>query len=52
MENVKFEKRNWLNPAWQPTEEQLNQEKQIIPNEPVTPEPAPVKTEGDKTNNE
>jgi hypothetical protein len=47
MENTKFEQRNWLNPAWQPSEKELAQEKQIVPNEPT-----PVITEEDKTNNE
>jgi hypothetical protein len=51
MENEKFEQRNYVKPAWQPTEKEMAQEKQIITNEP-TPEPAPVTTEGDKTNNE
>lgn len=50
MENEKFEQRNYVKPAWQPTEKELAQEKQIITNEPVTPEPAPMTTEGDKTN--
>jgi len=51
MENEKFEQRNYVKPAWQPTEKEMAQEKQIITNEP-TPEPAPVTTEGDNTNNE
>jgi hypothetical protein len=38
IEDENSEQRNYVKPAWQPTEEQLAQEKQIILNEP-TPEP-------------
>jgi hypothetical protein len=49
MENEKFEQRNYVKPAWQPTEEQLGQEKQIIPNEP-TPEPVTTQPESTTEN--
>jgi hypothetical protein len=48
MEKEKFEQRNYVKPAWQPTEKEMAQEKQIITNEP-TPEPVPVTTKDDKT---
>ena len=51
MNNEEAFQRNYVKPAWQSTEKEMAQEKQIITNEP-TPEPAPVTTEGDKTNNE
>jgi hypothetical protein len=44
IKNEDSEQRNYVKPAWQPTEEQQAQEKQIINDEP-NPEPAPVKTE-------
>jgi hypothetical protein len=47
MENENLEQRNYIKPAWPPTEEQQASEKQIINDEPATTNP-----ESDKTDNE